>query len=207
MARDRTLDYYERNAPEIAAGYESVEMRRTLHGISGYLPEGAALLEIGTGSGRDAAWLLEQGFSVTGIDGSRRMIGEAVSRHPELHDRIRHCVLPDPLPFPAERFDGVLSLATIMHLREETIPPVLGEINRVLRPGGLAALSVSVERSGLSERGEDSRGRHFTVLSVAAWRRLLGSAGFEMVRDWANPDATGRPGVSWATLIARRPHE
>lgn len=207
MARDTTLAYYDRNAPDIAAGYESVDMSRTLEGVSRYLPEGAAVLEIGTGSGRDAAWLLERGFSVTGVDGSRRMIGEAVSRHPELHDRIRHCVLPDLLPFPAERFDGALSLATIMHLPEEAIPPVLREIMRVLRPGGTAALSVSVERSGLNERGEDGRGRHFTVLSVATWQRLLGAAGFEMVRDWANPDATGRPGISWATLIARRPPE
>ncbi|MFP4565098.1 MAG: class I SAM-dependent methyltransferase [Spirochaetaceae bacterium] len=201
---DATLTYYETNADRIAAGYETVDLSATLERIVRRLPAAARILELGAGSGRDAAFLLERGFEVTALDGSEAMVERAASLHPELAGRIFVHRLPAPLPFADAAFDAVLSLATLMHLPVAAVTEVLGGCRSVLRPGGRLALSVPTERPGLDEAGRDERGRHFTVMNARAWRRLIREAGLTPVADWSSADAAGRDGIRWWTAVCER---
>ncbi|NBF41873.1 MAG: methyltransferase domain-containing protein [Spirochaetes bacterium] len=198
---DPTLAYYETDAARITADYETVDLSATLERIVLRLPPAAGILELGAGSGRDAAFLLGRGFEVTVLDGSEAMAERAASLHPELAGRIRVHRLPAPLPFPDEAFDAVLSLATLMHLHRASIADVLTECRRVLRPGGTLAVSVPTERPGLDEAGRDDRGRHFTVMDAVAWQRLIRGADFEPVEEWSSADAAGRGGIRWWTAV------
>jgi SAM-dependent methyltransferase len=146
------------------------------------------------------------------------MAAEAVAYHPELAGRLSVHRLPEPLPFPDERFEAVFSLATLMHLAPDEIPAVLSECRRVLRApgsgrgrsaarapgGGILAVSVPTERPDLDGAGVDERGRRFTVLSRTEWKGLVADAGFEVAESFCSPDAAGREGITWATVIARK---
>jgi SAM-dependent methyltransferase len=198
---DPTLAYYEHNAGAITTGYETVDLSATLQGITKHLAPGARVLELGAGSGRDAAWLLARGFDVIALDGSQAMAEHAAKLHPELAGRIVVHRLPAALPVDDSSVDAVVSLATLMHLPEADLPGVLGECRRVLRPAGRSAISVPIQRPGVDANGRDERGRRFTVLAAERWTAFLREAGFSPVDEWQNADALGRAGIRWLTVV------
>ncbi len=201
---DRTLDFYDTNADTVAATYEQVEFAGVLRSLIPFFPETGCLLEIGAGSGRDAVFWLNHGFDVTAIDGSHAMVEEALKMHPELRGRLTHHVLPAVLPYKDRVFDIVVSMAMIMHLAASEIPLVFTEIARVLSGGGICAYSVNTARSGLDASGYDDSGRRFTCLPAKEWEALHVHAGFETVHREENDDVSGRAGISWVTLVARK---
>lgn len=102
---------------------------------------GQRILDAGCGAGHHAAILVEQGASVVGLEGSSTLVAHAQSR---LGDRaeIRQHDLDTPLVTLAdESFDGVVCALVLHHLRDR--PSFLGEVFRVIRPGGWFALSTS----------------------------------------------------------------
>ena len=204
LRRDSTLSFYEANAAEAVADYEAVDFSSVLQPVLEHLSAGARVLEIGCGSGRDAAALLARGCDVTATDASDAMLTQAAARHPELQDRLLRYAVPGPLPFASHSFDAVIAMALIMHLAFEDIGKAFGEIVRVLKPHGIFAYSVNTERVGLDERGYDDRGRYFTCLSTADWEQLHTEAGFETVSLSKERDLIERTGVSWVSFIARR---
>ncbi len=201
--RDSTLSFYETRAAEVVAGYEAVDFSPVLQPVLEHLSPGDRVLELGCGSGRDAAVLLDRGCNVTATDASDAMLTEAAARHPELERRLLRHVLPKTLPFPSHSLDAVIAMAVIMHLSFEEIQKAFGDIIRVLKRQGIFAYSVNTERAELDERGYDDRGRYFTCLSTADWEQLHTEAGFETVSMREERDLIGRTGVSWVSFIAR----
>ena len=111
-----TLRYYEDHAGEVAPRYEAVA-----GGVSSFFPfvfsRGERVLEIGAGSGRDAARLLALGVEVHAVEPSAALRERAPADHPELEGRLFHGFLPGGLP-PDIRptYDGILLSAVIMHI-------------------------------------------------------------------------------------------
>lgn len=204
MNRDSTLGFYDRNAESTAANYEQISFDRLAAELLPYLPVSGRLLELGVGSGRDAARWLAHGMDVTGLDGSEAMIAEALRWHPELSGRLVHHVLPHALPFADAVFDVVTSMAVIMHLARADLSMLFADVVRVLVPGGMLVYSVNTARSGLDGHGYDSRGRHFTCLSVGQWEELHVSAGLQTVLAKESEDITGRSGIRWVAFVARK---
>ena len=95
-------------------------------------------LDLGCGVGRHALLLAEQGLAVDAIDGSAAGLAHAgeLARARGL-DLGLHRGLADALPFPDARFDFVLSWNVIHHGTLGDVGRRLGEIWRVLKPGGL----------------------------------------------------------------------
>src|SRR4051794_29468362 len=100
---------------------------------------GRRILDAGCGSGPLAAALRARGAMVTGLDSSTAMIELARQRlgaEAELHV----ADLGEPLPFPDGAFDDVVASLVLHYLRDWTAP--LGELRRLLVPGGRLILSV-----------------------------------------------------------------
>lgn len=203
---DKTTVFYDQNAATVARNYEAVDFRLVVTKILDHASAGSRLLELGCGSGRDAAFYLERGFEVTAIDGSNAMLREAATYHPELSDRLVHHVLPEELPFTDASFNIVTSMAVIMHLPEPVLPRLFKEISRVTRSGGVVAYSVNTERFGLDGDGNDEKGRHFTCLSSDEWETLHVEAGLSTLESWESDDITGRSGIRWVTFVCRKGH-
>ena len=89
----QTLAAYDRMAAAYAADWHTQPAASDMHALLlGHFRPGPTA-DIGCGSGRDTAWLAEQGFAVTGFDASEGLLTEARQRYPDLD--FRHAALPD----------------------------------------------------------------------------------------------------------------
>jgi ubiquinone/menaquinone biosynthesis C-methylase UbiE len=101
--------------------------------------EAGDVLDAGMGSGWLCADLDRRGWTVSGIDVSGAMVAGAVSRLPHLEDRLRRGEIT-ALPYGDASFDAVVATGVLEYVVPE-LPRALGELMRVLRPGGAAVLS------------------------------------------------------------------
>lgn len=104
---------------------------------------GDAVLDIGCGSGqftRVMAEAVAPGGTAHGVDPS----GEAIN-HARRLTHLPNCTfsdgIPEALDAPDGSYDVVVSSLMIHHLPEELRPQAIGEMFRVLRPGGLVLIA------------------------------------------------------------------
>lgn len=103
------------------------------------LVAGREVLDIACGEGYGSAFIARHAAHVTGADISPTTIAHARTRyagHANLEFREADCAA---LPFPDGSFDVVVSFETLEHI--EAQESFLDEIRRVLRPGGVVAIS------------------------------------------------------------------
>lgn len=128
------------------------------------------LLDVGCGSGSVLAWLAGLGHRTTGVDAHVGAVEEARRRAPDAEVQLGTA---EALPLADASFDGALLLDVLEHAQDAD---ALGEIGRVLRPGGWVALTVPACPWLWSTRDEDAghlrRYRRKSVLE------LVRSAGF-----------------------------
>lgn len=127
-----------------------------------------SVLEIGCGAGNNIWFLLDSGFDVAGIDIAptaieltRRRLGEQGLESPDL--RIGSVT---ELPWEAETFDIVIDRATFSQLLIGEVAATIGEVSRVLKPGGefLSYYIFGASSSG-RELGEEFAPRSFRNFS------------------------------------------
>jgi SAM-dependent methyltransferase len=204
---ERTVAQYDRRAREMCLRYEAAEMP-DLHArlVSILPPPGTAVLEIGCGSGRDAAFLQSCGYVVTGVDASAAMVAEAVRIHPELTGRLSSAAFPLPRHSPLLRrtFDAVVSVALFMHVPDVDLGPAAAQIRTLLRPGGILFVDVSRDRQGLVN-GRDPAGRLFRERDPEEYRQLFEREGFVLADRHESGDSLSRPGLRWVSLALRAP--
>jgi SAM-dependent methyltransferase len=100
-----------------------------------------SMLEVGCGLGRTAVPFASFFEHVDGVDISPRMIEEAVALGLPPNVRLQATSGDDLAPFADRTFDFVFSEHVFQHMADETaIDRYLGEIARVLEPGGFALL-------------------------------------------------------------------
>jgi SAM-dependent methyltransferase len=117
------------HGPVVGYRLGKLQARGILHG---------AWLDCGCAQGYYAAALAERGAtSVVGVDAIDRLIAEAkeLPHPPSVTFQIARA---EELPFPDKSFDGVLLNEVLEHVTDEEA--TLGEVARVLRPGGHLAL-------------------------------------------------------------------
>ncbi|PKL50307.1 MAG: methyltransferase [Candidatus Riflebacteria bacterium HGW-Riflebacteria-2] len=199
--KQRTIDYYEQNAAELCERYESVSLDSFHQTLKTCFEPGSCLLEIGCGSGRDAARAISSGFDVAAIDASHRLLKEAQKLHPELDGRLFQMVLPCQLPFADKTFAGFYSVACLMHLPSDDLYVVMSEIHRVVRHGGLVSLPVG--RPDVDLSGLDEHGRVFNLMPVEEWTRVFAASGFDADVGSEEADSLGREGVRWVTITLK----
>lgn len=94
------------------------------------------LLEIGCGEGRGIAHLLPAVSSYAAIDKIEAAVERLRQQYPSGKFVSGH--LP-PLPYADQSFDAVVTFQVIEHIQDDVL--FLREINRVLRPGGVALIT------------------------------------------------------------------
>jgi SAM-dependent methyltransferase len=165
-----------------------------------------SVLEIGAGSGRDAAALVQLGFDVHAIEPSDSLRERAVSAHPELTGRLFAGSLPHGLPQGLrDSYDGILMSAVIMHIPDAELFDSAFALRERLREGGKVLLSFATERSDVTPGSDrDPSGRLMIMRPVSQVKLLFERLGFSLESEWISADSAGRANVRWATLLFRR---
>lgn len=201
--RTNTINYYEKNANLLINRYESADVNEVQTLLLQTFVNKSKLLEIGCGSGRDASFMIRSNYDVIAIDGSKNMIKEAKKIHPELSEKLLHKTLPNDLYFNIS-FDGIYSIATLMHLSRDDLETAISKIYDLLNQNGKFLMSVSLFRSDINQNGFDEKGRFFLVLNFDEWIKLCENIGFKILDKKTNKDGLNRDGIEWLTLVAQK---
>jgi SAM-dependent methyltransferase len=189
--------YYDAHADEFCRNTVGVDMSELYAPFLREIPPGAAILDAGSGSGRDSAFFIRKGYRVLSIDASSEMVAATsrLSGQPALLMRF------DEVAFDAA-FDGIWACASLLHVARQDLPPTLERMAKALKPGGVFYLSF---KYGGSERIES--GRFFTNMDEVSFGQLLATQpDLEPLRVWIVDDfRNDRPDrLRWFNAIVRR---
>ncbi|MFE0177586.1 class I SAM-dependent methyltransferase [Streptomyces sp. NPDC059002] len=137
------------DATRCAAGYEGWRpaaryFRSRLHVVDATLRAGprGRLLDVGCGPGMLVRYLLDTRpgeFQITGCDRFQAMIDAATARTKGYDDVELITARIEEMPFPSKHFDVVVAMGVLEYADADH---GLREIARVLRPGGLAVVTM-----------------------------------------------------------------
>ncbi|WP_137150709.1 class I SAM-dependent methyltransferase [Devosia sp. FKR38] len=181
MPDPETLKFYADNAEAYAQHAERPSAQ--LAGFLAQLPPGGAVLELGTGNGRDAAAMRTAGFAVTPSDASPELAAEAEKR---LGMPVRIMAFHELADESA--YDGVWACACLLHAPRHELTDALARIFAALRPGGRLMASF---KAGDAE-GRDQFGRYYNYLSADQLHDHLRASG-----PWASLDITAADGSGY----------
>lgn len=188
----RTVQSYERFARQ----YDTLVSERrppyiedALRRFVQCLPPGGSVLEIGSGTGRDADFVESLGAAVRRTDATQAFLSLMAERGKQA-DLLN--VLTDELGGP---YDGVLAMAVLIHVDREQVDPVLRKIHTALKPSGVFLVAM---RKG---EGETSGEYHTVQWTAERFAARLAAAGLSTawMTEWVGPD-----GNEWVTFLARR---
>ena len=196
------VDWYSQHAAALAPAYEALDPAMIHAWLLDLLPNAPALvLDVGAGTGRDAAWLAGLGHDVVAVEPSAAMRAEGQRFHPDVGRRW----VDDSLPGLAAvhrlglAYDVILVSGVWQHVALGERPRAMRKMLGLLRPGGVLALTL---RNGPAEA---ERAMH--PVSSAEVDRLGREHGAVVVRQVETPDRMGRADVSWTGMALRLPDD
>lgn len=196
--RAAAVAWYDAHAASLADGYEGLSAEEThpklFAQLSGKPP--LKILDIGAGTGRDAAALAALGHHVTAVDPSAKMLRVAKALHANSDIAWVNDALPD-LKRETGQNDIILLSAVWMHVPPADRVQAFDRLADLLAPGGSLYITLRLGPA------EPARG----VWSVDAEEiRTLAAAHRFQVQDLGRrPDLMGRNEVNWQALLLTRP--
>jgi len=175
---ERTIAVYEAHA----SGWDKHRTRflrekSWLNKFIQSLKPGVSLLDAGCGGGEPISkYLIQQGYSVTGIDASPAMIEICKSRFSD-----ESWIVMDMRELTLDRqFDGIVAWDSFFHLKPDEQRSALQSFTEHLRPGGALLLTVGHEPGEVLGTVEGEAVYH-SSLSPQEYKHILGSAGFQSI--------------------------
>jgi SAM-dependent methyltransferase len=146
---DRAAGFYDatrRFSPHVSAA-QTAQLREALRDVSG------PTLEIGVGTGRVALPLAAAGQGLVGVDISAAMLAALHDKSPGALPLVQADATR--LPFRDGSFGGAV-VAHVLHLVSDW-RAVVGELRRVVKPGGVLLVTRGARRSGTGLHAEITR--------------------------------------------------
>ena len=197
-----SIGWYDANAETISARYESVTSEAVHDWLRDLLPrKSASVLDIGAGSGRDAAWLAASGHDVVAVEPAASMRTAAAALHGSsaiiwFDDRLPAL---DKVSRSGLSFDLILLSAVWMHVPVNDRPRAFRKMINMLRPGGLVAITL--------RRGPPDLERGFHPVSPEEVEALARDHGAFVERHTEAKDLLGRDDVRWIQMAVRLPDD
>jgi SAM-dependent methyltransferase len=197
-----SIPHYEQHAKRLVTQYESLSFQDVHAGLLDMLPApGGTVLDVGAGSGRDAAWFAANGYDVVAVEPSDAMLAHAR----ELHPSSRIHWLSDSLPDLANvrrlglSFDLIHLSAVWMHVPPAARQRSLRQLVTLLAPKGRIAISLRL--------GPPDTERAMYEVSLPELSSLAKQFGLRVVHTTDSDDKLGRSEVSWTNVVLGLPDD
>lgn len=191
---------YDTHASELARQYEQLRFEDVHRDVLHLMPSApATVVDIGAGSGRDAAALARRGHTVTAVEPTDALRAEGQRLHAGLPIRWRDDALPSLAGLRKDglRYDLMLLSAVWMHLDAAERAAGMAALAELLAPGGVAILSL--------RHGPVPEGRRMFDVSADETIALASRHGLLACHSGTRDDVQGRPDVHWSIVGLRRP--
>jgi SAM-dependent methyltransferase len=158
------------------------------------LPEGASVLDLGCGSGRDSAYFISCGYDVTAMDASEEMC-DLASIH--IGQDVLHLSFAE-MDFN-QVFDGIWACASLLHVPSDEINTILAKVINSLKINGILFLSFHY-----GEYEGERKGRYFTDYRTKALKELISRFENLEIIEIEKCDDKQEDDTEWIYALVRR---
>ena len=191
----KTIDYYNKHTEEFTASTFVVDMESLYKPFLAELQEGAKILDVGCGSGRDTLAFKNKGYQVDAIDYSEELVKKA-SLLTGIPIKWKSFYEVDDY----ETYDGIWACASLLHCERTRLKEVIGKLLSALKPNGVLYISF---KYGDSDREKD--GRQFTDLNeeqAEALRKQFNHV--QQIKQWVTIDQRPERQEKWLNLLWKK---
>lgn len=192
------IDGYTEDAEYLIPSFESINSSELLSHVSEYIPKSGRLVEIGAGTGRDAAWLASNELKVLAVEpvAKFRCVGK------KLHTSSNIDWIDDSLPTLSkvrslEKFyDAALLVSVWQHIKPDDIYASLENLRSILNQDAKLIMSLRL--------GPGSLKRKCYATSPQETVRLAEQCGFTLVASYSADSvqkSNQNAGVTWVWLV------
>ncbi|WP_404343440.1 class I SAM-dependent methyltransferase [Pseudoalteromonas mariniglutinosa] len=174
-----TADYYNNNAQSFSDSTINVDMSALYNAFLPLIKTHGHILDAGCGSGRDALYFKQQGFTVSAFDASEALASIA-SEH------LNQVVAVNTFQqiTAQNQYDGIWCCASLLHVPKDELPQVFLKLQNALKPNGVLYVSF---KYGTQERVHN--GREFTDLNEDGLTALITHhTELKILKQWQSVD-------------------
>ena len=189
---------YPEQAGDLVKRYEAVSFIDKHQAVLHLLPKApATILDVGAGTGADAAWLASRGHRVVAVEPTKELRVSGMALHPSRSIEWVDDSLPGLASVLArgERFDAIMLTAVWMHLDESERRRAMASLASLLAHGGVLAMSL--------RHGPVPVGRRMFQVSGAETISLAQDCGLRPLLDTRTEsiqEINREAGVTWTHL-------
>lgn len=194
---DPTIEAYNKIAEEYEKMNGDSIWGEQIIQFKNLLPDGK-IIEIGCGTGRDAAHFVNLNYEYSGIDASERLIEMAQKKVPNGKFKMMNFY---QLVFPENTFEGFLAIASLLHIPKDRISKTLNEIIRITKAEAPGLITL---RKGVGEGFREKSGtkRYFSFYSQKEFTAVLEKAKMSIVKSGETQEPDG---TEWLYYLVKCP--
>ena len=149
----QTIEFYNTNAQKYSSYSYEHEKGELYQKFLNYLPEKGSILDAGCGAGWDAKFFLKNGYTVTALDASVKLL-EVIETHENLEK-----IESDFLNFKSNKiFDGIWASFSLQHLPKSNFKPALKLLKNSLSETGFFYIGIHEGNKEI----RDTLGRYYS---------------------------------------------
>ena len=149
----QTIEFYNTNAQKYSSYSYEHEKGELYQKFLNYLPEKGSILDAGCGAGWDTKFFLKNGYTVTALDASVKLL-EVIETHKNLEK-----IESDFLNFKSNKiFDGIWASFSLQHLPKSDFKPALKLLKNSLSETGFFYIGIHEGNKEI----RDTLGRYYS---------------------------------------------
>jgi predicted TPR repeat methyltransferase len=162
------------------------------------LDKSAKILEIGSGSGKDADYFTSQGYSLELTDASQGFVDYLIKNGKQA--RILNALTDDF----GTNYDMIFADAVFLHFNPEELKVIIRKAYYAIKSGGRLAFTLKVGKGEeITSRKLDSK-RYFCFWKQDEIEELLSAVGFVQISSKVVDDYLGKARPDWLLISAVR---
>ena len=149
----QTIEFYNTNAQKYSSYSYEHEKGELYQKFLNYIPEKGSILDAGCGAGWDTKFFLKNGYTVTALDASVKLL-EVIETHKNLEK-----IESDFLNFKSKKFfDGIWASFSLQHLPKSNFKPALKLLKNSLSETGFFYIGIHEGNKEI----RDTLGRYYS---------------------------------------------